>query len=69
MQFRKTVAIMAFMVFLCVSPNGFAGNEFLKAVPDVVDFGAIEEGSAAAVTVKVQNTGTSPVEITNVRTN
>ena len=69
MQFRKTVMVIAFTVILFFSLNGFAENEFLKAVPDEVDLGTIEEGSPAAVTVTVQNTGTAPVEITNVRTN
>jgi len=69
MQFRKTVVIMTVTFFLCVSLNGFSGNEFLKADPEVVDFGIIEEGEPAAATVTVQNTGTAPVEITSVRTN
>ena len=60
---------MAFTAILFFSLNVFAENEFLKAVPDEVDLGTIEEGSPAAVTVTVQNTGTAPVDITNVRTN
>ena len=69
MQLLKTVVIMTFAVFICFSLNGFSGNDLLKAVPDVVDFGTIEEGEFAASTVMVQNTGTVPLEITNVRTN
>jgi len=69
MQFQKTVVIMLFAVFLCVSINGFSENEFLKANIDVVDFGTIEEGEPAATAVAIQNTGTATVEITNVRTN
>ena len=69
MQFRKTVVFTTFAVLLCVSLNGFSEIEFLKAVPDMIDFGAVEEGRPAATTVTVQNTGTAPVEITNVRTN
>ena len=69
MQFRKTVVIMTFMVISCVSVNGFSENEFLKVDPDIVDFDTIEEGKPAATTVTVKNTGTSTVEITNVRTN
>jgi len=68
MQSLKVV-VTAFVFFICVSLNGFSENEFLKAVPDVYDFGTIEEGSPAAFTATVQNTGTSTVEITNVRTN
>ena len=69
MKFRKIIAVMAFSAILFFSLNVFAENEFLKSVPDEVDLGTIEEGSPAAVTVTVQNTGDAPVEITNVRTN
>ena len=69
MQIRKTVVTLTFAVFLCVSHNGFSENEFLKAFPDVVDFRIVEEGDPVAATIIVQNTGTAPVEITNVRTN
>ena len=69
MQFQKFVVIMAFALFLCPSLNGFSENKYLIASMDMVDFGTIEEGSPAATTVTIQNTGTAPVEITNVRTN
>ena len=69
MRFRKTVVIMTLMVLSCVSVNGLSENEFLKAVPDIVDFDTIEEGNPAATAVTVKNTGTASVEITNVRTN
>ena len=69
MQFRVTVALMALAVFLCISQNGFSENEFLRTDTDVVDFGTIEEGDHAATTVTIQNTGKTPVEITNLRTN
>ena len=69
MRLRKTVVIITLMVLLYVPLNGFSENEWLKAVPDIVDFGTIEEGSPAAATVSLKNTGTAPVEITNVRTN
>ena len=69
MQFRRNVVILAFVILTGVSLNGFSENDFLKAVPDIVDFNTIEEGQPAAVTVTVQNTGTTTVEISNVRTN
>jgi len=69
MQFRKTVVIMAVTFILCVSLHGFSESEFLKAVPDMVDFGIVEEGEPADAVVTVQNTGTAPIEITGVRTN
>jgi len=69
MQFRKTVWLAVFAVLLFAPLNGFSEIEFLKAVPDMIDFGTVEEGRPAAATVAVRNTGTTPVEITNVRTN
>ena len=69
MQFRMTVALMSLAVFFCFSQNGFSENEFLRAGISLVDFGTIEEGSPAATTVTIKNTGTASVEITNVRTN
>ena len=72
MPFRKNVVIIMIMVvtvFLAVSINGFSENKFLQTVPDEVDFGTVEEGSPVAFTATVKNTGTTPVEITNVRTN
>jgi len=65
----RIIMATAFAAILFFSLNVFAENEFLKSVPDEVDLGTIEEGSPAAVTVTVQNTGDAPVEITNVRTN
>jgi hypothetical protein len=42
--------------------------EILKATPDHHDFGTIDEGQPAAITVIIQNVGNTPVEITNVKT-
>jgi hypothetical protein len=47
---------------------GSEGPEILKATPDHHDFGTIDEGQPAAITVVVQNVGSTPVEITNVKT-
>ena len=40
----------------------------LTATPDHAEFGTIDEGINAAVTVVIENTGSSQVEITNVQT-
>jgi hypothetical protein len=48
--------------------QGFAGGEALKATPDHFDFGTINEGDPAAITVEIENVSDAPVEITNVRT-
>ena len=40
----------------------------LTATPGHTEFGIIDEGVNAVVTVVVENTGKSPVEITNVQT-
>jgi hypothetical protein len=47
---------------------GSEGPEILKATPDFHDFGTIDEGQPAAITVVIQNVGSMPVEITNVKT-
>ena len=40
----------------------------LTATPDHSEFGTIDEGVNAVVTVVIENTGSSLVEITNVQT-
>ena len=40
----------------------------LTATPDHNDFGTIDEGINAVITIVVENTGSSRVEITNVQT-
>jgi hypothetical protein len=44
-------------------------GEILKATPIELDLGTIEEGKPAVATTSIENTGTVPVEITNVSTN
>jgi hypothetical protein len=41
----------------------------LVATPDHVDFGTIDEGTPAAVTVNIRNTGDKNITITDLRTN
>ena len=40
----------------------------LTATPDHTDFGTIDEGVNAVITVIIENTGSATVEITNVQT-
>jgi len=68
MQFRIIVVLTTLVILACFPSGGFSKSEFLKAVPDLVDFGVVEEGEPAAAAVTIQNTGTTTVEITNVRT-
>lgn len=48
---------------------GQEAGKILKITPEQFDFGIVEEGRAATVTVEVHNTGSAGIEITNVRTN
>jgi hypothetical protein len=48
--------------------HGVSMGAVLKATPDHYEFGTLDEGTPAAVTVEIENTGSVPVEITNVRT-
>jgi hypothetical protein len=47
---------------------GDAGEAVLKATPDQYDFGTIAEEQNAVFTTIIQNVGSAPLEITNVRT-
>jgi len=48
---------------------GIAAGEGLKATPEHFEFGTVDEGTPAVATTTIHNTGTTTVEITNVRTN
>ena len=67
MKTGKTIWIFTVLAVLFLV-QGIAIGEDLKATPDHFDFGTIKEGEPAAVTVEIENTGTAPVDITNVRT-
>lgn len=62
---RYVLAVAFGTLFLA---QGIALGSALKATPDFHDFGTINEGDPAAITVEVENVGDRPVEITNVRT-
>jgi hypothetical protein len=59
------VAVLLVGLFLA---HGSESGELLKATPDRFDAGTVAEGKAVEVTASVQNVGSVPVEITNVRT-
>ena len=59
--------IATMMIGLALASDDSTG-EFLKATPDQFDAGTVAEGKKVEVTATVQNVGTTPVEITNVRT-
>jgi hypothetical protein len=47
---------------------GNSTGEILKATPEQIDVGTVAEGKTIEVTTSIQNIGSAPVEITNVRT-
>ena len=61
----KTLPWAGVLLFV-ISP---AYGATLTATPDHAEFGTIDEGPAVAMTVVVENRGSSQVEITNVQTN
>jgi hypothetical protein len=48
---------------------GQDAGRILKISPEQFDFGTVDEGIAATVNTVVHNTGSTKMEITNVRTN
>ena len=74
MKCRNTSRTAIPLIAICLLILGMSmayGNQsaaVLKATPDFHDFGTIDEGQPAAITVVIQNIGNTPVEITNVRT-
>ena len=48
--------------------RGVSMGEGLKVTPGQFDFGTVDEGNAAVVAATIENTGSTRVEITNVRT-
>ncbi len=55
------------MIGLAISSHYSAGA-ILKATPAQFDAGMVAEGKTVEITTSVQNVGSTPVEITNVRT-
>ena len=64
MIIAKTLLLAGAFIFMMFPAYGAT----LTATPDHSEFGTIDEGINAAVTVVIENKGRSPVEITNVQT-
>ena len=62
-------ALWVAVLFLGLSmTGGSAVAARLTATPDHTEFGTIDEGVNAVITVIIENTGSTMVEITNVQT-
>ena len=62
-------ALWVAVLFLGLSmTGGSAVAAGLTATPDHTEFGTIDEGVNAVITVIIENTGSTMVEITNVQT-
>jgi hypothetical protein len=48
--------------------QGTSMGATLQATPEHVDFGTVDEGDPVVAVSEIVNTGSTPVEITNVRT-
>lgn len=72
MGYKTTKAASKYAVFLIVFvlavAQGTALAGALKATPEHFEFGDLNEGEPAKITVEVKNTSGALVEITNVRT-
>jgi hypothetical protein len=74
MKFGKVMAAVGSI--LCIGmllvglslANDDSTGEILISTPEQFDAGTVAEGKTIEVTTSIQNVGTSPVEITNVRT-
>ena len=62
---KKATAIHA----AAAAPVKATGKAWLTAIPDHVDFGIVDEGTPAATTVTLRNTGDKNITITDLRTN
>jgi hypothetical protein len=60
----KTFLLAGAFLFAMYTAHGAT----LTATPDHAEFGTIDEGINAVITVVIENTGNSQVEITNVQT-
>ena len=74
MRCERTVKAAWGIVLTCVLLLGLSGaaaaaEAIIRAVPAEFDFGTIDEGDPAEVTVSLENISAQTVEITNVRTN
>lgn len=64
----RITAWMGMAVAVLLTIQGISAEAALKATPDHVDFGAVNEGDPVVAVAEIINIGDTPVEITNVRT-
>ena len=67
-HYAAKISAVLFLAFALLMVQGIALGAALKATPDHFDFGELNEGDPAQITVEIENTSDAPVEITNVRT-
>ena len=62
------VLTVGMFLFVFLLAQGMSMGEVLKATPDQFNFGSVKEGDPVEIVVEIENTGSAPVEITNVQT-
>lgn len=56
------------VITVMILAQGTSMGAGLQATPDHEDFGTVDEGDPVVAVSEIVNTGSTPVEITNVRT-
>jgi hypothetical protein len=64
----RKMSWMGMAVAVLFLVQGMALGAVLVATPDHVEFGTVAEGDPVVAVSEIINTGSAPVEITNVRT-
>ncbi len=64
----KKMAWMGAVFAVLLLVQGISMGAVLEATPDQVDFGTVTEGDPVVAISEIVNTGSTPVEITNIRT-
>lgn len=67
-RYTAKISAVLYVSFALLMVQGIASGAALKATPDHFDFGELNEGDPAQITVEIENISDAPVEITNVRT-
>jgi hypothetical protein len=67
---KAAIQLAGICLFVIGLPLAYSheSGEILTANPNLYEFGIIDEGQPAVITVVIRNVGSAPVEITNVRT-
>ena len=64
----KKIAWIGAVTAVLFLARGIAIGAVLRATPDHVEFGTVDEGDPVVAVSEIVNTGGTPVEITNVQT-